>query len=120
MSSHDYLSEIIHGAEVYFRSFALADSIAMHDGDIEWIAPKPGFKGPAFVYKASIPDMTERVIERLLPDLRNGNIPSVWVLTPFSEPQNLPEILIANGFKEITNKEQPEYGMALDLTLGTC
>jgi GNAT superfamily N-acetyltransferase len=117
MTDHKYINEIVHGSEVYFRFFAMAGGICRREGDIEWIMPGPGFKGPSLAYKVSFPDPVEREIDKLLPGLQNGGIPSLWVLTPLSAPQNLPELLIAKGFKEITTPEEPEYGMAMDFPL---
>jgi GNAT superfamily N-acetyltransferase len=112
MNKGQYIEAIVKGVEVYFRSFALADGISHQNGDIEWIAPLPGFRGPALVFRVSLSDVTGEVIERLIPDLQNGNIPSCWVLSPLSNPEIF-DVLLSNGFKG--GAGSGEYGMAMDV-----
>lgn len=115
MSSKPYIKAIAEGSEIYFRAFSLASNISRHEGQIEWIAPIPGEKGPAIVYKSQLPSPAEEEICKLLPELQAGKIPALWALTPLSAPEGLADILAAKGFKNITNKERPEYGMAFDM-----
>ena len=86
MNYKQYIETIVKGSEIYFRAFALADSIYHHEGDIEWIAPMPGENGPAVVYKIQLSDTMGEEINEIL-DLRNGKVPSLWVLTPLSRPE---------------------------------
>lgn len=107
---------IVKGSEIYFRAFALASNIHLNEGDIEWIIPKQGEKGPAIVYKVQLPDDTaEKAISALVPDLKAGKVPDFWVLSPLSGPDRLANILVRNGFKDITDNDEPQYGMALDM-----
>ncbi len=115
MSSKPYIKAIVKGAELYFRAFSLASNMCHHEGRIEWIAPIPGEKGPAIVYKSQLSSLAEEEICKLLPELQAGNVPALWALTPLSTPEGLADILAAKGFKNITNKERPEYGMAFDM-----
>lgn len=117
MKVDQYIKAIVQGLEVYFGFFTLADSICHHGGNIKWITPKPGFKGPAIVYKVFLPDAAEKEIKGLVPDLRNGKVPSLWVISPLSTPGNLADILISKGFRDLRNSERPEYGMAMDFTV---
>lgn len=107
------IETIVRGSDTYFRLFALAGCMALHEGPVEWIAPKAGCKGPAIVYRAALPD--EAALDGLLPGLKSGAVPPLWVLTPLSAPENLAELLLAKGFRELSKPERPEYGMALEL-----
>ncbi|HOG02023.1 MAG TPA: GNAT family N-acetyltransferase [Clostridia bacterium] len=116
MNSKQYIKTIVEGLEVYFRTFALADNMLHCQTDgVEWIAPSPNGKGPAIVFGTSLDDISEDRVRRLMPDLQNGKIPALWVLSPLFEPKNVRDTLIASGFKDISSKEMPEYGMALDM-----
>lgn len=115
MNQKQYIKAIVIGSEIYFRTFALADNMYHHDGAIEWIVPLPGEKGPAIVYKVECSAMVEEEIDRLIPDIQAGIVPSLWVLTPCSQPEKVSDILIKKGFKDITDREHPEYGMAMDM-----
>jgi hypothetical protein len=81
----DKITYIVQGMESYFRTFALADNMCLHETDIEWISPKSNSAGPSIVFKVSLDERTAgaRLVE-LVPDLKAGVIPSLWVLSPLS------------------------------------
>ncbi|MCL4504925.1 MAG: GNAT family N-acetyltransferase [Chloroflexi bacterium] len=118
MDNKHYVDAIVKGSESYFRAFALADNMRHHLGDIEWILPLPNTPGPSIVYRVSLDERTanERIGE-LMPGLQDGTIPSYWVITPNSTPKNIVNILVSNGFKDISDPEHPELGMALDIKM---
>jgi hypothetical protein len=96
----DKIRCIVQGMELYFRTFALADNICLHETDIEWICPKPDSVGPSIVFKVSLDEKTARTrLVELAPDLRAGVIPSWWVLSPLSTPPNILKYLRAIGFE---------------------
>ena len=116
MDHDQYVKCIVEGMELYLRTLAHAD--CMHDeaGDIEWISPLPNAVGPAIVFKIALDEATAADrIEALLPGLRAGTVPSVWFVSPTSTPPNILEILLAKGFKDLSNPAQPELGMASDM-----
>lgn len=115
MTNEQYTQTIIEDTEVYFRAFTLADNFSHHEGDIEWIAPVPGTRGPYLVFKVSFSDKTEEVIERLMPDVQNGKAPSFWVLSPLSNPK-LFDILRSKGFTGGLSGSG-EWGMAADMSV---
>lgn len=115
MEPEGVVNSVVMGAETYFRAFALADNMARHDGDVEWIAPLAGETGPALVYRVRLSGNGEGELLRLLPRLRAGEIPATWVLTPYTMPSNLPQILLRHSFTELTGHGSHEYGMALAL-----
>jgi ribosomal protein S18 acetylase RimI-like enzyme len=118
MDNHDYVESIIRGMERYFRLFALADNIRHNAGDIEWVVPLPGTPGPSIVFRVSLDEQTarERINERIC-GLREGTIPSFWVITPNSTPKDIVDILVSKGFTDESDREHPELGMALDIRM---
>ncbi len=112
----DKTKSIVHGMELYFRTFALADNMNLHTGDIEWISPKPDSVGPSIVFKVSLDEKTVKTrLEALVPDLQAGVIPSLWVISPTSTPSHIVDHLLSVGFKGGLDSEHPEPGMALDI-----
>jgi ribosomal protein S18 acetylase RimI-like enzyme len=110
------MKAIVHGSEVYFRAFALADHMCLHTGDIEWICPKQGAAGPSIVYKVDLDEHTIRIrLEEITAEIKAGAIPAFWALSPVSTPPNVRDYLLAAGFNSGSNAEHPEPGMALDL-----
>jgi GNAT superfamily N-acetyltransferase len=113
---NDRTTCIVQGMELYFRTFALADNMCLHAGDVEWISPRPVSAGPSLVYKVSLDDKTaETRLEKLIPGLKAGVIPSLWVVSPTSTPSNIVDHLLSIGFKGGLDPEHPEPGMALDV-----
>lgn len=116
MDETEYINLIIKGAEKYFQMFSFADNITHVDGDIEWIAPFPDSRGPAIVFRVNFKEENvDKQLDELLPSLDSGSIPSFWVITPNSTPENIISLLETKGFKNLTDPEKPEYGMALDI-----
>jgi GNAT superfamily N-acetyltransferase len=116
MGDTDKVKCIVDGMELYFRTFALAENICLHMGDIEWISPKPDSAGPSLVYKVSLDERTIKTrLKELLPGLKAGVIPSLWVISPTSTPSNIVDYLVSIGFKGGLDTEHREPGMALDI-----
>lgn len=112
-----YIKYIVEGIERYFRMFAQSDIIENHKGNIEWIKPLPGAVGPSIVYKITMDDdRANEEIDSIIPDLKNGVIPSLWYVTPISTPSNIIDILKTKGFNSEVHADdsEKEYGMALD------
>ncbi len=102
---------IVNGMELYFRSFAISNSIVHQDGDIEWIIPKATQSGPAIIYRATLKEENvEEIIEKIIVGINDGTVPAWWVINPQSTPNNLKEILISKGF---ISMGEDEPGMAL-------
>lgn len=116
LNSQQYIETIVRNTEQYFRALALAENMQHHTGDIEWIAPLPGVRGPALVFNVSLHDAPGEVIERLIPDLQNGKVPSCWVLSPLCSPE-IVDVLLSNGFTG--GADSGEYGMAMDMDILT-
>ena len=115
--NHDYYVDcIIEGMERYLHTLASAEHMQYHQGDVECISPLPGFNGPSVVFKVSLAeDTASKHIDDLLPGLTSGAIPRIWFIPPSSKPTNLTTILAFKGFKDLSDPEKPEWGMALDL-----
>ncbi|MFD2414225.1 GNAT family N-acetyltransferase [Paenibacillus rhizoplanae] len=115
--NHDYYVDCItDGMEKYLHTLALAEHMQYHQGDVEWISPLPGFDGPSLVFKVSLEEDTAiEHIDKLLPDLKSGVLPKIWFIPPSSKPANLTTILASKGFRDLSDPENPEWGMALDL-----
>ncbi len=113
----DKVKCIVRGMELYFRTFALADNMCLHEtDDIEWISPAPDSAGPSLVFRVSFDEKTvEARLAELAPDLRAGILPSLWVLSPLSTPPNIVDHLRSIGFEGGADSEHPEPGMALDI-----
>ena len=117
MDRNAIIQSIGDGAKVYLRAFALADCMALHNEDgLEWIAPMAGCSGPTLVYGVSAGgwDMDHQIngwVERV----QSGGIPSNWFVAPDWSPGNVVELLRSKGFHDLSNPEEPEPAMALDL-----
>ncbi len=118
MNHCDYVKCIIKGMELYFRTFALAENMSYQSGDIEWIMPLSNATGPSVVFRV-VPDEKTVInqIDKLIPGLNTGAVPSVWVISPTSTPENIIDCLLSKGFKNLSNPEKPELGMALDIEM---
>lgn len=112
MNHEQYIQTIVSGTEAYFRAFALADRMSHQQGAIEWVAPLPGGKGPALVFKVSLSDSAEEAIEKLIPELQDGKVPSIWVLSPLTNPKIF-NLLAEKGFAG--GPDSSEWGMAMEM-----
>ncbi len=111
------ISSICAGAKAYLRTFALADVMELYRQDgLEWIAPYPGFTGPALVYDVSAEGSDiDLQIGRWIEGIDAGQIPASWFTSPDWTPKNVVERLIAKGFRDQSNPAEPEWAMALPL-----
>lgn len=114
---HDfYVKCIVEGMELYFRTFAQAGNMYHQAGDIEWISPLPNAAGPSLVFKVSLDERSAfNQIDELISSLMAGTIPLFWVISPTCTPKNIMDYLISKGFKDLSDPEHPELGMALDI-----
>lgn len=116
MERNIVIKSIVDDSYTYFRSFALASNIQHRTGKVEWIHPVPGTQGPSIVFKVSMDASAQREIDGLIGGLREGSVPSLWVINPLSNPDNIVQILASKGFENRTDEAKPEFGMALELT----
>lgn len=111
-----YAECIVAGMEQYLRTLALLDNMHCHIGDIEWISPLPNHAGPSLVYKITLEESTAvHRIDDILPCIKTGVVPSFWFISPTSTPKNIVDILLSRGFIDLSDPENPELGMALDM-----
>lgn len=110
------IRSIVEGMEIYFRSFSLNCDINCHEGDVEWIIPKPSCSGPSIIYRASLhKENIEVSIETIIKGIEEGIIPEWWVINPESTPDNLKETLLTKGFVCLGDDE-PGMALCLDDT----
>ncbi|HEY3342278.1 MAG TPA: GNAT family N-acetyltransferase [Anaerolineae bacterium] len=110
------MQRIIEGMELYLRTLARASSMHHQTGDVEWISPLPNAVGPEIVFKIALDEKTAgNKVDTLLPGLREGTVPSFWFISPTATPANMMHILSSKGFRDISDHEKPEQGMALDM-----
>jgi ribosomal protein S18 acetylase RimI-like enzyme len=113
-----YVQCIIEGMELYLRTLALADNMYYQPGDVEWISPLPNAVGPALVYKIALNEKTAvNRIDALLPGVKTRIVPSLWFISPTATPRNIVDILTSKGFKDLSDPQKPELGMALDMDM---
>jgi GNAT superfamily N-acetyltransferase len=113
-----YVQCIIEDMELYLRTLALVDNMSYQPGDVEWISPLPNAVGPALVFKIALNEKTAaNRIDALLPGVQAGTVPSLWFISPAATPKNIVDILTSKGFKNLSDPEKPELGMALDMVM---
>lgn len=107
------INYIVDGMRLYFYTLARADNMIYHEGNIEYIIPKPPGVGPALIFHASLSE--ENVyyqVEKVITGIKAGVIPSLWTVTMASKPDNLKDVLISKGFVQ-SKTDELEPGMAL-------
>jgi hypothetical protein len=86
-----------------------------HDYYVDCIAPLPDHNGPALVYKVSLEEDTiNNRLDEIILSIKSGSIPETWFITPTAKPSNLINILSSKGFKDLSDPEKPDLGMALE------
>jgi len=114
--NEDYSKAIINGMVRYMRLLGAAPDMELHAGDVEWIAPKPECKGPSIVYKIELDIQSAGSrLDKLADDVRRERMPALWIIPPDSTPPDLSAMLKARGFRDISDPQRPEYGLALEL-----
>ncbi|MDO4357869.1 MAG: GNAT family N-acetyltransferase [Clostridia bacterium] len=116
MEAHVYRSEadvVVSNYGRYFSSFAESGVVEDHRGDVDYIVPKAGCRGPALVYSVHLDSEAE--LRALLPDVRAGRIPGKWLITPHSALAGAVAMLEANGFRNLSaGADEPEPAMLLN------
>lgn len=99
----------------YYKAFGLSEIIELHEGTIDWMMPKEGKVGPSLAFNVQLSkDHCREELQELIAGIKAKTIPNRWFITPDAEPENIIELLEANGFKNLSeNAEQPEPGMLL-------
>ncbi len=116
MTDAETVACIVAGMESYFRSFGLAEGMDVHTGDVAWVGPTPGRTGPAVVYRVSLDEQNaDARVAELVPGMENGEVPTLWVISPTSTPTSIVGHLLSSGFSDLSAGAHPEPGMALDL-----
>lgn len=116
MDQSGYIACIVAGMEKYIRLLALADNQCLHEGDVEWISPLPDNSGISLGYKMSLEETSAaRRIDELVTGIRAGTVPSLWFISPTSTPENAADLLVSKGFRDLSDPDHPELGMALNM-----
>jgi len=114
-----HIKSISEGAINYMRVLGTAKNMIHYRGNIEWIAPQPDTPGPTLVFNISLNSKNaDGRIKDIIPEIIAKNIPSFWFITPNATPENIIDILVANGFPDTRipdDSDDGEPAMALDL-----
>lgn len=90
----------------YYRAFTLSGVVGLHTGGISWIMPKKGEKGPGLAFGIRLEARTaQREIDCFVSRIRQGAAPRMVIVTPDAEPDNIVDLLEANGFKNLGGAE---------------
>lgn len=100
----------------YYKSFADSGIIDCHEGNVSWIIPKEGQKGPSLGFGIHLDaGNAETEIKKLIEEIRAKKAPQNWVITPDVTPNNIIEILEREGFQNMaTDDSEPEPAMLLN------
>lgn len=97
---------IIENYYRYYRTFPLSGAVELHTGGINWIMPKKGDKGPAIAFDLKLnPKTAQREIDGFVSAIEWGAAPRLLIVTPDCEPENIVELLEANGFINLGGDE---------------
>lgn len=110
------IHKIVEGMERYMRLLGEADHMQCRCGGVEWISPLPAQAGPSAAFKISLSGSeASEEVDKLIQGIERGEVPGLWVPSPTSTPENILELLLSKGFKDLSDPENPEWGMALKL-----
>lgn len=114
LTQSDYVNAIEKGTTYFFRLFASMKNLYFYENnDIRWVK-SDNKRFPNIIFNAKFSKgAVEQRIEELADGIKKGKLPNAWHLGPNSTPENLFDLLIDHGFKEIDD-EGP--GMALSLS----
>lgn len=100
----------------YYKSFADSGIIDCYEGDVSWIIPKEGEKGPSLGFGIHLDGNNAEIeIKKLIEEIRAQKAPQNWVITPDVTPSNIIEIMEENGFQNMaTEDSEPEPAMLLN------
>lgn len=109
------LQTIIENYYSYYRSFAQADIIDLHEGPVSWIIPQEGEKGPALAFRICLKEENaEAELTTLIRGIRDGKVPQRWLVTPDASPENIAAVMKEKGFIDLSESaDEPEPGMLL-------
>lgn len=97
---------IVSNFNRYFSSFAESGIVDLHEEGVHYILPKPGHQGPTLLFHVGLdPQTADARIKALLPEIDAGHVPGNWFITPGATPDNVTELLKANGFENMGGGE---------------
>jgi GNAT superfamily N-acetyltransferase len=106
-----YLDCIQSGILLYWHSLGKAQGIELHAGDIKYVLARPRGR-PERIFNIHLAaERLEQRLDEIIAGIRAGTIPNSFLITPKTEPGNLPELLAAKNFSIDTSG----LCMALDL-----
>lgn len=99
----------------YYKSFTYSGIIEFHEGNINWIIPKDGEKGPALGFGIHLTEKNaDEEIRCLIEEIKAKRAPQNWIVTPDAMPSNITEIMERHGFQNLsTDESNPEPAMLL-------
>lgn len=100
----------------YYSIFAQSGIIHFHEGNVSWITPKEGEKGPSLAFRVHLnAETAEKEMQSLIAGIRKKIVPKRWIITPDATPENIVEMMERNGFRNLSaDAAAPEPGMILD------
>lgn len=106
------LEAIERGIALYWRTLGRLRGMELHEGDIEYVIPEPGGRGPSRAFAVHLtPETADRRIAEIVSAIRARTVPQGILVSPLSTPVDLVERLERNGFAIDTSG----MCMALDL-----
>lgn len=107
---------VIAGYYHYYRTFSSSGIVDLHKGNVEWIMPKEGQKGPSLAFHVKLHEKSwEEELQLLIEGIRSGKVPPRWLITPDATPWNIIQILESQGFRNLSSEAaKPEPGMILN------
>lgn len=99
----------------YYKIFAQADIVDLHEGSVSWIMPCEGEKGPSMAFRIHLnEECAEAELQALIQGIRAGKVPKIWHVTPDAAPDNIVDIMKKNGFQDLSEgASEPEPAMLL-------
>lgn len=109
------LQTIVENYYNYYKLFAQADVIDLHEGSVSWIIPHEGEKGPAIAFRVHLNEENAKTeLTTLIRGIRDGKVPQMWLVTPDASPENIIDIMKEKGFRDLSEGVAgPEPGMLL-------
>ena len=99
----------------YYKAFVCSGIIDCHEGNINWIMPKDGKKGPSLGFGIHLTEENaDEEIQLLVEAIKVKKAPQNWIVTPDAMPSNIIEIMERHGFQNLSMEESdPEPAMLL-------
>ncbi len=87
----------------YYKAFAKSGIVDLHEGPVSWIIPHKGEKGPSLGFRIKLnEENAETELKALGEQIRKGEAPQMWLVTPDSTPADIIEIMEQNGFENLS------------------